>query len=143
MQATPSVLFLCNHNSARSQMAEALLRHHGKGKFEAHSAGLEISDVNPLALKVLEEIHVDTTGLTPKKVSTFLGRSKIDYAIILCEDFEKACPRLYPFCLNVLHWPFAAPMSRTDSENAGLERFRSVRDKIQARIIRWIEEPGA
>lgn len=139
----PTVLFLCTANSARSQMAEALLRHHAAGRFEACSAGLSPKDIHPLALRVLSDVGVDTAGLCPKGLDLFLGKRRVTYAITVCEKAQESCPRLFPFSMNYLYWPFEDPAAFEGTERGKLQKFRDVRDQIDARIRQWLHELAA
>jgi len=143
MTARPRVLFLCTHNAARSQMAEALLRRHGGDRFEVVSAGLEPTQVHPLTHEVLAEIGVDTTGLRAKGLKEFFGRTSVHYAIVVCAEGEESCPRLYPFANRTLFWPIEDPAPDEGSTQSPVERFRSTRDQIDGRIRAWLEEPSA
>ena len=135
------VLFLCTHNAARSQMAEALLHHHAADRFEAHSAGLEPSGVHPLAIEVMQEIGVSLAEHRSKNVSEYLGKLPVHYAITLCRDVETRCPRLWPFVLqDVLSWPMEDPMAAAVSDRERLAAFRRVRDAIDFRIREWLTE---
>jgi arsenate reductase len=133
-----SVLFVCTGNSARSIMAEALLRHRAGDRFDAHSAGMEPKGVNPLSLRVLQEAGVDTAGLTSKNTMEFLGRTRVDHAIIVCDSANKSCPRIQPFATHTHFWPFDDPAAATGSEQQRLAEFRRVRDQIDARIREWL-----
>jgi len=130
------VLFLCTNNAARSQMAEALLRHAAGDRFEVVSAGLEPTEVHPLTRQVLDERGVSTAGLRAKGVGQFLGKVKVDYAIGVCDPAELNCPRVFPFALNALQWPFEDPTA-APAGAAKLEAFRRVRDAIEARLTEW------
>lgn len=135
------VLFLCTGNSARSQLAEAFLRHLAGQRFEAHSAGLRpVTQVHPLTLRVLAEEGIDTRSLHPKGTDLFLGRVSIRYAIIVCEKAAEACPHVYPFALQTLYWPFEDPAAFEGTDDACLQKFREVRDQIAERIRRWVFE---
>jgi arsenate reductase len=135
----PRVLFLGAHNAARTQIAEALLRKHAGQHFEACSAGLEPSQVHPLAARVLSEIGVAPTGLRAKPIAEFLGKASISYAIIVSEPAERTSPRFYPFATRTLYWPFEDPTWTQGSEEGQLARFRRVRDAIDARIRGWLQ----
>jgi arsenate reductase len=137
----PRVLFLCTHNSARSQIAEALLRHRAGDRFEAVSAGLRPTEVHPLARTVLAEIGVDDSRLHAKPIREFLGGTSVRHAIIVCEPSEPQCPRLFPFATRTLHWPFDDPT--TAEGGLALARFRRVRDDIDIRIQGWLREMRA
>jgi arsenate reductase len=133
------VLFLCTHNAARSQMAEALLRHYGGSRFEVASAGFAPTTVHTFTRKVLEEIGVDARALHAKSLSEFLGKVSFHYAIIVCEPTEEHCPRLYPFALQTLYWPFADPV-QAGSSGPALHKFREVRDQIATQLRDWLHQ---
>jgi len=138
------VLFLCTGNSARSQMSEALLRHYAGELFESHSAGLEPrAEVHPLALRVLEEIGVDASGLRPKHSRDYLGKVAVRHAIIVCSRANEACPRVYPFAAQTHYWPFEDPAAVEENGHEQLEKFREVRDAIDTRLREWIREEQA
>ncbi len=138
--ALPRVLFVCTGNSARSIMAEALLRHRAGDRFESHSAGMEPKGVNPLSMKALQEIGVDTSGLSSKNTMEFLGRVRVRYAIIVCDNAQQSCPRIQPFALTTLFWPFPDPAAAEGTEEERLAAFRDVRDQIDAAIVSWLAE---
>ena len=137
------VLFLCTHNTARSQIAEALLRRYAGHRFEALSAGLEPTDVHPLTRQVLEEIGVDHSPLRAKGTREFLGRMSIRYAIIVCQRVEADCPQVFPFAVRTLYWNFDDPTEPQRSAELQLAKFRRVRDEIDARIKAWVREVDA
>jgi arsenate reductase len=126
------VLFLCTHNSARSQMAEGLLRHLAGDRFEAHSAGTEATRVRPLAVRAMDEVGVDISGQESKTLDRYL-EDQFDYVITVCDDANEACP-FFPGARNRLHWSFEDPSRAEGSEQERLEVFRSVRDRIKERI---------
>lgn len=133
------VLFLCTGNSARSQMAEALLRKHAGDRFDACSAGLRPKEqVHPLTLRVLNEVGLDTDALCAKGVDNYLGKVPIRYAIVVCEKAQESCPRIYPFALQTLYWPFEDPAAAGGSEEERLEKFREVRDQIEEKLSHWL-----
>jgi len=134
----PLVLFLCTGNSARSQMAEALLRARAGDRFEVASAGLEPKGVHPLTLRVLAESGIETQGLRSKNSSEFLGKVKVRYAVIVCERANQSCPRIYPFATDTLYWPFEDPAAAEGTESQRLEKFRDIRDQIAARLDQWL-----
>ena len=133
-----NVLFLCIHNSARSQMAEGFLRKLGGDRFNAMSAGLEPTDVNPYAIEVMQEVGIDITGQRAKGLDQFLGKETIHYAIFVCSAAEEKCPHVYTFALNKLSWTFDDPESFEGSEQERLEKFRTVRDGIHLKIEEWL-----
>jgi arsenate reductase (thioredoxin) len=126
------VLFLCTHNSARSQMAEGLLRYLAGDRFESHSAGTEATRVRPLAIRAMEEIGIDISGQESKTLERYLEES-FDYVITVCDDANEACP-FFPGAANRLHWSFEDPSRARGSEEEQLAVFRSVRDRINDRV---------
>lgn len=126
------VLFLCTHNSARSQMAEGLLRALGGDRFEAHSAGAEATEVRPLAIEAMAELGIDIRGQHSKAVTAFAGQA-FDYAVTTCDDGREACP-YFPGAGTQVHWAFDDPSAATGSEAERLAVFRRVRDEIRERI---------
>lgn len=137
-----TVYFLCSGNSARSLMAEALLRHHAGDRFHAVSAGLVPGRVHPMTLRVLMERAVDTTGLRSKSTREYLGKVSVHYAVIVCEKAAENCPKLYPFALKNLYWPFEDPAAFEGSEAEQLEKFRDVCGQVDARIRAWLAGLG-
>jgi arsenate reductase (thioredoxin) len=126
------VLFLCTHNSARSQMAEGLLRHLAGDRFEVMSAGTEATHVRPLAIRAMDEIGVDISSQESKTLERYL-REPFDYVITVCDDANEACP-FFPGASNRLHWSFEDPSRAGGSEKERLAVFRSVRDRIRDRV---------
>ncbi|MHB0875776.1 MAG: arsenate reductase ArsC [Anaerolineae bacterium] len=133
----PKVLFLCTHNSARSQMAEGLLRHLAGDRFDAYSAGLEATTVHPLALRAMAEIGIDVGGQRSKALTEYLGKVDFGYVITVCGNAEERCP-LFPGAAARLHWPFDDPAAVRGTEEERLAAFRRVRDEIAARIRQWV-----
>lgn len=126
------VLFLCTHNSARSQIAEGLLRHLAGDRFEAVSAGTEATHVRPLAIRAMEEVGVDISGQRSKTLERYLGET-FEYVITVCDAANEACP-FFPGAKCRLHWSFDDPSRVEGSEEERLSVFRSVRDQIRERI---------
>jgi arsenate reductase len=126
------VLFLCTHNSARSQMAEGLLQAWGNGAFEAHSAGVEATEVRPLAIRVMAELGIDIAAQTSKRLDVYFGQA-FDDAITVCDEAREACP-FFPGARRQLHWSFDDPSAATGTDEERLAVFRRVRDEIGARI---------
>jgi arsenate reductase len=123
----PTVLILCTGNSARSQMAEGLLRHEAGDRFEVYSAGTKPATLRPEGIAVMAEIGIDISGHRSKSVDEFAGRD-LDYVITVCANAREACP-FFPAKTHLMHWPFEDP--------ATLEDFRKVRDQIRKRIKAW------
>jgi len=133
------VLFLCTGNSARSQMAEALLRKYAGDHFEVYSAGLEPKGLNPYTVKVLEEIGVDTSQHYSKTLDTFMGKVHFGYLITVCSNAEENCP-IFPGMGMRMHWPFEDPAAFVGSEEETLQKFREIRDQIDTRVREWLKE---
>jgi arsenate reductase len=132
------VLVLCTHNSARSQMAEGLLRALAPDRFEVASAGTEATRVHPLAIRVMDELGIDLRGHRSKTVETLLGEPW-DVVITVCDSANERCP-VFPGPTTRLHWSFEDPSAATGSEDERLAVFRRVRDAIDARLRGWIAE---
>ncbi len=126
------MLFLCTHNSARSQMAEGLLRHLTGDRFEAYSAGTEATHVRPQALRVMGELGIDISGQESKTLDRYLGEP-FDYVITVCDDAKEACP-FFPGAAQRLHWSLPDPAAAEGTEDERLEVFRSVRDRLRHHI---------
>jgi arsenate reductase len=141
MENKPNVLFLCTGNSCRSQMAEGLLRELGGDRFAAHSAGTDPAQrVHPLAVRVMSEKGIDISHSEPKCVGQYLGRLPVRHLVIVCDGANEKCPRVFPGMLNRMFWPFDDPAAFVGPEAATLEKFRTVRDEIEAHIKLWLEE---
>jgi arsenate reductase (thioredoxin) len=132
MMHRSKVLFLCTHNSARSQMAEGLLRHMAGDRFEAYSAGTEATHVRPLAVRAMEEIGVDISSQESKTLARYLPES-FAYVITVCDNANEACP-FFPRASERLHWFLEDPSQATGSEEKRLAVFRRVRDELRERI---------
>lgn len=136
------VLFLCTQNSARSQIAEALLRKHGGDRFEVYSAGISpAGEIHPYAVRVMEEVGIDISDQYPKGLKTYLGKMGFNYLIIVCARAERDCPKTFPGVGTRLAWIFDDPRGKDVPEEERLERFREVRDEIEAKILHWLEHP--
>ena len=129
------ILFLCTHNSCRSQMAEALANHFLSDRCQAFSAGTESTRVNPLAAQVLSELGVDTSLLRSKTLDEFSGQS-FDQVVTLCGDANEKCP-LFFGGVERLHHGFEDPSRLTGSGEDVLPEFRRVRDEIKNWIISY------
>jgi arsenate reductase (thioredoxin) len=126
------VLFLCTHNSARSQMAEGLLRQLGGASFEAFSAGTEATHVRPLAIKAMAELDIDISGQESKTLDRYLGEP-FDALVTVCDQAAEACP-VFQGAKRWLHWSFPDPSKATGSEEQQLAVYRTVRDDIARHI---------
>jgi arsenate reductase (thioredoxin) len=130
------ILFVCWGNSARSLLAEALLRHVGGDRVEVHSAGIEPAGVNPLTLQVLDEAGVSAAGLRSKSVDEYLGQ-RFDYVITVCDDARGACP-VFPGVAESLHWGYPDPVKVEGSDEVRLAAFRSVFTGLGSRIHQFL-----
>ena len=130
------VLFLCTHNSARSQMAEGFLRSLAGDRFEAQSAGTEETTVNPFAIRVMAERGIDISKHRSKVYEGLMDKPW-DYLITVCDDANERCPFI-PGVEKRLHWSFEDPSRATGSEAERLAVFRRVRDQIEARLTEWL-----
>lgn len=130
------VLFVCTGNSARSQMAEAILRRDAGDRFEAFSGGADPRPINPLTVRVLAEAGIDISGATSKPVSRFLGQS-FDYVITLCDRARVSCP-IFPGGGQTLHWGLDDPAEATGTEAERLAAFRRSLTEVSARIRTFI-----
>jgi arsenate reductase len=135
------VLFICVHNSARSQMAEAFLNEICGGYFEAHSAGLEPGNLNPLAVEAMREIGTDISrNQTQSVFDVFKSGDLFAYVITVCDESSaERCP-IFPGVTRRLHWSFADPAALTGTHEERLAGTRKIRDQIRARIEMWCDE---
>ncbi|RJX35069.1 MAG: arsenate reductase ArsC [Desulfarculus sp.] len=135
------VLFVCTHNSARSQIAEAYLKQMGGDRFEVESAGLEPGPLNPLAVEVLREEGIDISQQKAKSVFELFKSGRIyQYVITVCESSrESECP-LFPGITKRLHMPFPDPAALTGSHQEKLAAAREIRDQIKQAVARLVED---
>jgi arsenate reductase len=128
------VLFVCTGNSARSLMAEALLRRFSD-RYEVHSAGTEPRGINPLTLRVLEDARIDTSGLRSKSVQEYLGQ-RFDYVVTVCDEARQVCP-VFPGVHESLHWGYEDPAEATGTEEERLAIFRKVFVALSERVSQF------
>ena len=134
------VLFICEHNSARSQMAEAFLKELGDDSFEVESAGLEPTTLNPLAVEVMREVGLDISGNKPQSVFELFAQGRLyTYVVTVCDEAAAKCP-VFPGLTQRLHWPFADPAGFEGTWDQRLEQTRKVREEIKSRIVQWLNE---
>jgi arsenate reductase len=133
------ILFLCTHNSARSQMAEGLLRYLGGPRFRVFSAGTEATSVRPLAIRAMAEVGIDISAHSSKTLDGFLDQA-FDKVITVCDDANEACPVFYG-ARERLHWSFPDPSRAVGPEDEQLAVYRQVRDAIQNRIEHELINP--
>ena len=129
------VLFVCTGNSARSVMAEALLRHHGGDRFEVFSAGTEPKGVNPLTLRILAEAGIDASFARSKSVTEFLGQP-FDYVVTVCDQARQTCP-VFPGVHESLHWGYEDPAAAEGTEEQRLAVFRKVFIQMSERVLQF------
>lgn len=135
------VLFICVHNSARSQMAEAWLNHTCGNLFQAQSAGLEPGTLNPLAVQVMQEVDIDISQKKTQAVfDVFKSGQLFAYVITVCDETSaEKCP-IFPGPAKRLHWGFLDPSAVTGTEEEKLDQVREIRDEIRQKIEQWCEE---
>jgi arsenate reductase (thioredoxin) len=137
------VLFLCTQNSARSQMAEGLRKHLAGDRFEAYSAGVELTDeIHPCAVEAMREVGIDISDQYPKGLRTYMSKVGFNYLIIVCARAEERCPKTFPGVGTTFSWIFKDPRREEDLPyDSMLERFRVVRDQIELKLRDWLEHP--
>jgi arsenate reductase len=138
MAVKERVLILCTGNSARSQMAEGLLRHEGGDRFEVFSAGTKPTHVRPEAIAVMNELWLDVSGHHSKSVDEFIGQP-FDFVITVCDNANESCP-IFPGNVQRLHWPFDDPAAVQGSEEERKDAFRRVRDQLHRRIMVFLSD---
>ena len=141
MSPRARVLFVCTHNSARSQMAEGWLRRLAGERYDVASAGTEATRVHPLALRAMAEVGVDLGGHTSKTLERFRDE-RWDWVITVCDAANERCP-LFTGPARRVHWSFDDPSRATGSEDERLATFRRVRNEIRARLDHWLAETAA
>lgn len=134
------VLLLCTGNSARSQMAEGLLRREAGDRFDVYSAGTRPSSVRQEAISVMNEIGIDISGHRSKSVDEFSGLP-FDFVITVCDNAKESCP-IFPGESKRIHWSFEDPAAVQGSEEERKVAFRKIRDQIHARIVAFLGESG-
>lgn len=137
MVTVKKVLFLCTGNSARSQMAEGLMRSLGAGQWKVESAGIYPSYVHPFAIEVMKEIGIDISHQTSKSIDQFLNED-FDYIITLCDHAAMSCPT-FPGQGKRLHWPFEDPAPAIGPIERRLVVFRKIRDEIKSKIEKFLK----
>jgi len=126
------VIFLCVHNSARSQMAEGLARARCGDRYQAFSAGSEATSLHPLAVRAMAELDIDIAGQRSKRLDELAGE-RFDVAVTVCEEGRESCP-IVPGAPRALHWDIADAAAASSSEEERLQAFRAARDEIAARL---------
>ncbi len=141
MAKKPRVLFLCIQNRARSQMAEAFLRHYAGDQFEVYSAGFEPAPIHPYVYRVMEEEDLDLEGQHSKGVKEFFNKVYFGILITVCGKAEEKCPT-FPGLGERLYWPIEDPVAVEGTEEEKLAAFRRARDQIKQHILNWLEGRG-
>ena len=138
--AKEKILFICVHNSARSQMAEAWLNYVCGDFFSAESAGLEAGKLNPLVVQAMAEVGIDLSGKRTQVVfDLWQSGQSFQYVITVCSESEaESCP-IFPGVTKRLHWPFADPSQLTGTNEEKLQEIRKIRDEIRVKIESWCE----
>ena len=131
------VLILCTGNSARSQMAEGLLRHDAGNVYEVSSAGINPSHVRPEAIAVMREVGIDISGHRSKSVDEFAGQD-FDYVITVCHNAKESCP-VFPAKTRCIHWSIEDPAAVQGSQGEALTAFRRVRDELRVRLQAFVK----
>ena len=134
------ILFVCIHNSARSQMAEAFVNLHGKGKIIAESAGLEKGKLNPFVIEIMHDINIDISKNKTNTVEEFISEGrKFDYLITVCDETNgEKCP-IYPGLVkDRIHWTFEDPSSFQGTNEEKLDFTRKIREQIKAKVEEFI-----
>lgn len=134
------VIFVCTHNSARSQIAEGLLRSLAGDRFEAVSAGTEATQVRPEAIAVMDEIGIDISSHTSKTLEPFLGES-FAWLITVCDQAKESCPTI-PGVKQQVHWSVEDPSDVEGDESTRLAAFRDARDRLRDRIHMFVLAAG-
>ena len=132
MNQKQRVIFICTHNSARSQMAEGLLRHLAGERYEVFSAGTQATRVNPLAIKAMAEKGIDISQHTSDHIDNYMGM-EFDYVVTVCDNANESCP-YFPANKTKWHWSFEDPSAATGTEEERLAKFRAIRDQIEKRL---------
>ncbi|MDJ0974212.1 MAG: helix-turn-helix domain-containing protein [Planctomycetota bacterium] len=138
--ARPTVLFLCSRNSARSQMAEALLRHKAGRRFDVYSAGVRPHPIRPMARRALREIGVSTRGLRSTDLGELIGTVGIHHAIVVCDEAQEDCAHIQPFAAHRTFWPIDDPARAPDLGGETIDAYRTARDDLDQRIDNWLAE---
>ena len=135
------VLFVCVHNSARSQMSEAFLNHYFGDRFEAESAGLEPGKLNPIVVDAMKQIGIDISGNKTKSVFDYFKRGKMyRYVITVCDKTAaERCP-IFPGVAETIHWSFPDPSALQGTYEERLEGTKKIRDEIKDKIEKWAAE---
>lgn len=134
-----NVIFLCTHNQARSQMAEAFLRKYGGKRFNSFSAGFEKREIHPFTKKVMKEKGFELKNQYSKELKEFLDEKDFKIIITVCSRAEELCPTL-PSVNKRISWDIEDPVAFEGEEEEKLEKFREVRDIVEKKVKKWVNE---
>jgi arsenate reductase (thioredoxin) len=132
------VLFLCKHNKARSQMAEALLKYHAGDRFEVESAGFNPQPIMPAVVQAMAKMRIDIADHPSTDVKKFIGKEYFGYVVIVCSRDELDCPTTFPVPGKLLNWEFEDPAAFTGADEEILAKTIRVRDEMDAKIQEWV-----
>jgi arsenate reductase len=141
MEDTIRVLFVCIHNSARSQMAEAFLKELGGDRFQVESAGIEPGTLNPAVVAAMKEIGIDISGNPTKTIDGFIEKGvSFDFVITVCDEASaERCP-VFPGKTQRLHWGFPDPSALQGSDAEKMPTIRKIRDDIKEKVAEWLKQ---
>lgn len=134
------IIFMCNGNSARSQMAEGFLKSLAGERYQVYSAGSVAKGVNPMTVQVMKEVGIDISDQYSKTAMEYYGKIEFDIAIIVCRKAEDDCPKIAGTTRTVQRWIIDDPLSAQGTDEEKLAKFRDVRDQIQFRLKLWLAE---
>lgn len=134
------IMFVCIHNSARSQMCEAFVRHYAAERFDVHSSGIEAGKLNPLVVRAMTEIGVSMDGQYAKPAKEYIDRHEVfDYVVTVCDESSaERCP-MFPGKHQRLHWGFPDPSAIQGTDEEKLAGIRPIRDAIREKILAWLQ----
>ena len=135
------IMFVCIHNSARSQMCEAFVRHIAGDRFDVHSSGIEAGRLNPLVVQTMEEIGVSMEGQYAKTAKEYVQRGEaFDYVVTVCDESNaERCP-MFPGKSERMHWGFPDPSAVVGTDDEKLAQIRPIRDAIKKRVTSWLSD---
>ncbi len=135
------IMFVCIHNSARSQMCEAFVRHYAADRFEVHSSGIEAGNLNPLVVKAMAEIGISMEGQYAKLAKDYIDRGEaFDYVVTVCDESNaERCP-MFPGRSERMHWGFPDPSALQGTDEQKLAGIRPIRDDIHQKVKKWLAE---
>ncbi|MEM6332119.1 MAG: arsenate reductase ArsC [Planctomycetota bacterium] len=139
----PAVMFVCTHNSSRSQMAEGMLRHHAGDKFEVYSSGVEPGKLRDEAVAAMQDLGVDISSHRAEGIDAYMGKVDVDYLITVCSGAEQSCPAAWPGVKARFFWDLPDPSVAEGDFAARVARYIEVRDMIKTRMDAWLEKVEA